>query len=121
MSDFDFYDPTDDQAASQDWLQTSNDLWNLQIPLHEVGDELWLNGDSYNANQMYWAEELAQTAGQDAYDQSWEAYYGPINAEGYTALDASMGYTSTDTSFIEPASSAGSMSMISDYDATSTL
>ena len=52
---------------------------------------------------------------------SWEAYYGPVNSEGYTAYDASMGYTSTDTSFIEPASSAGSMSMISDNSAESYL
>lgn len=120
MSDFN-YDPSADHAASQDWLNTSHDLWNLQIPLHQAGDEFWLEGDYYNANQMYWAEELAETAGQHAYDQSWESFYGPVNAEGYTAYDASHGYTSMDTSFIEPATSAGSMSMISDYNATSTL
>ncbi|MDP2289863.1 MAG: hypothetical protein Q8M22_01655 [Actinomycetota bacterium] len=121
MSDFDFYDPTADQAASDEWQHISNDLWNLQIPFHQMGDEAWQASDYETMHNMYWAEELAETAGQEAYDQSWEAYYGPINAEGYTALDASMGYTSTDTSFIEPASSAGSMSMISDYSATSTL
>ncbi len=58
---------------------------------------------------------------QQLEDLSWQAWYGPVNADGYTAMDVSHGYSATDTSFIEPASSAGSCSMISDQSGESYL
>jgi hypothetical protein len=86
-----------------------------------MADQAWINGeyDNYHAFQQY--SESSEWYSQQMEDAAWDAWYGPVNSEGYTAYDASMGYTSTDTSFIEPASSAGSMSMISDYNASSTL
>ena len=62
----------------------------------------------FNAYDPTAASDLA-SQWQDASQSLWSAY------------DASMGYTSTDTSFIEPATSASSMSMISDNSAESSL
>ena len=134
MTDFNAYDPTAASDLASQWQDASQSLWSTSITFDQIGDQEWLHGDPTVANDFYNYSEQTEWLSQQAYDASWEAYYGPVNAEGYTAYDASMGYTSTDTSFmrarnalptgtgfIEPASSAGSMSMISDNSAESYL
>lgn len=121
MTDFNAYDPTAASDLASQWQDASQSLWSTSITFDQIGDQEWLHGDPTVANDFYNYSEQTEWLSQQAYDASWEAYYGPVNAEGYTAYDAPMGYTSTDTSFIEPASSAGSMSMISDNSAESYL
>jgi hypothetical protein len=117
MSDFG-WEYTD---QSNDWMQVSEGLWGLSDTVSDLGDQLWLQDQTYDALLDYQTSEQLEWLSNEAYDVSWEAYYGPVNSEGYTAYDAAQGYTTSDTSLIEPASSAGSMSMISDYNASSTL
>lgn len=109
-----------DEASSQ--LQDfSNGEWTNSIDYTNAANQAWVNGDT-DISQMY--QDMANNAewnSNEAYQAAWDAYNGPINAEGYSAHDASLGYTSQDTSFIEPASSAGASSMISDNDASSVL
>ena len=109
-----------DEASSQ--LQDySNGEWTNSIDFTNAANEAWVNGET-DISHMY--QEMADNAewnSNAAYQASWDAYNGPINAEGYTAHDASLGYTTQDTSFIEPASSAGASSMISDNDGGSVL
>lgn len=120
MSDFD-YNPLEAQAQSWETQSLADTLWATQQPLHDLGDQFWQASDFENMNKMYDLEEMVQDFSTEAYEQSWAEWYGPVNSEGYTAYDASIGYTSTDTSFIEPASSAGSMSMISDNNTSAEL
>ena len=123
MTDFNNFDSYDTSWTdlSNSYYDTSIQAWDTSIDLSQVADSYWVDGNYDMYHQFYDMAEAAEWASNELYDASWDAFYGPINSEGYTAYDASMGYTSTDTSFIEPASAAGSMSMISDYNATSTL
>ena len=120
MSDFtyDFNYDLNYPDSSTDWGQTSTDLWSTSITMSQIGDEFWVNGETQIALQFYDFNEILEDYSIEAYQQSWDAYYGPVNAEGYTAYHASVGYSATDTSFIEPSTSAGSMSMISDNSAS---
>ena len=108
-------------AESYDWQHASDDLWAMQTPFQELADEAWAASDYETMHEalqaMYTVEDLSEAA----YDYSWDVWEGPVNAEGYTAMQAAEGYSSMDTSFIEPASAAGSCSMISDYTAESSL
>lgn len=115
-------------ADGLDWGQASNDL--LDMSQTAAGNSGWLQVEAYEAwNQGNIEEyhELWQMScdqgdmSQQLEDLSWQAWYGPVNADGYTAMDVSHGYSATDTSFIEPASSAGSCSMISDQSGESFL
>ena len=115
------YDTYDYQAESYEWQAMSDEVWALQTPLQEVVDAAWAASDYETMHAAYQAMYAAEDLGNELYDYSWDVYNGPINAEGYTMHDASMGYTTMDTSFIEPASAAGSCSMISDYSAESSL
>lgn len=115
MSDSYTWDPITAAQDSQPWELASDQLWDFSIDLDRMGDHHWINADYDIANNLYYVSDMTEWLSAESYEQAWEAWNGPINAEGYTAHDAAMGYTSMDTSFIEPASSAGSMSMISDY------
>ena len=115
------YGEYDNVGISGLFEDLSNDMWTQSIDEFQTGDDFWLAGHTDLANELYVASENSEWLSTEAYEASWEAYYGPVNSEGYTAYDASMGYTSTDTSFIEPATSASSMSMISDNSASSWL
>ena len=86
-----------------------------------MGEQHANNADSAAAIRLYYTSDPTEWASVESYEAAWAAWNGPINPEGYTAHDASLGYTSMDTSFIEPASSAGSMSMIADYTGDSSL
>lgn len=121
MSDFSDYDPTAANEMANEWQGASNGLWDTSITLDQVATELWLDGNTTAAMEFSQLSDRVELYSHEAYEASWDAYYGPVNSEGYTAHDAALGYTSTDTSFIEPASSAGSMSMISDYTGDSSL
>jgi hypothetical protein len=121
MTDFNEWDQISADQNSQPWEIASTDLWDSSIGLDRLGDELWIDGNVELANQFYDLSDQTEMYSAEAYQAAWDAWNGPINAEGYTAHDAAMGYTSTDTSFIEPASSAGSMSMIADYSGDSSL
>ena len=121
MSDFSDYDPTAANELANQWQDASNGLWDTSITFDQIATQEWLNGETGAALDYSNLSDQFELYSHQAYEASWEAFYGPVNSEGYTAYDASMGYTSTDTSFIEPASSAGSMSMISDNNATSWL
>jgi len=99
----------------------SNDSWTESIDDSHLADQAWLNGQTELSAEFTQAAENAEWSSNELYQASWDAWYGPINADGYTAYDASIGYSATDTSFIEPASSAGSCSMISDNSASSFL
>ena len=123
MTDFNSFD-----TDASSWTDASNGIfdlslqqWDVSMDLSQVADDYWVEGNYDMYHQYYDMAENAEWSSNQLYDASWDAFYGPINSEGYTAYDASVGYTSTDTSFIEPASAAGSTSMISDYNATSTL
>jgi len=116
MSDFNSY-----TADSYEQMYTSFDLMNASTGLTDIGHQFWLQGDPYAALQFQQNADMAEAYSFEVYQSSWETYYGPVNAEGYTAYDASQGYTTSDTSFIEPATSAGSTSMISDYSGASNL
>lgn len=123
MTDFNSFDP-----YATGWSDISNGVydlslqqWDMSIDFSHYADQAWIQGDTDSYHEWHNMAETAEWYSNELYEASWDAFYGPVNSEGYTAYDASMGYTSTDTSFIEPASAAGSMSMISDYDATSTL
>jgi len=115
------YDPSFDHAQGWEWQATSDQLWDTSIDFRHEGDEAWINGDTGLANELYQYQYQFEEFTQEAYQQAWDAWNGPINAEGYTMHDASLGYTSTDTSFIEPASAAGSCSMITDQSLESSL
>ncbi len=106
---------------SYEWQQTGDQLWALQTPLQEIADQAWAAQDYETMHEAMQAMYTAGDLSEMAYDHSWDVWNGPLNAEGYTMHDAAMGYTTTDTSFIEPASAAGSCSMISDYTAESSL
>jgi hypothetical protein len=123
FSDFDDYsnDYNDYSQASNDLMNGSNDMWGASIDLQNLSSELWVQDDSYNSLIAQQMSDNAEYLSYQLEDASWAAYNGPVNAEGYTAHDAALGYTTQDTSFIEPASSAGSTSMISDYTGTSNL
>lgn len=121
MSDFSDYDPTAANELANQWQEASNSLWDTSIGLDQIATQEWLNGETGAALEYSDLSDQAELYSHEAYEASWDAFYGPVNSEGYTAYDASMGYTSTDTSFIEPASSAGSMSMITDYTGDSSL
>ncbi len=111
-----------------DWGQASNDL--LDMSTTAAGNSGWLQLEAYeawNQGNIEGYHDLWQMScdqgdmSQQLEDLSWQAWYGPVNADGYTAMDVSQGYSATDTSFIEPAASAGSMSMISDQSGESFL
>ena len=128
MTDFSSFDASygagdlaDWQHASYEWQAESDQLWALTTPLQEAVDDAWMASDYESMHNAYEAMYAAEDLSTEMYQQSWDVWNGPINAEGYTMHDASLGYTSMDTSFIEPASSAGSCSMISDYTAESSL
>lgn len=108
-------------AESYDWQHASDDLWAMQTPFQELADEAWAASDYEAMHEALQAMYTVEDLSQEAYDYSWEVWEGPVNAEGYTAMQAAEGYSSMDTSFIEPASAAGSCSMISDYSAESSL
>ena len=119
MSDYSYdYNLPD---SSSDWGQSSTDLWSTSITMSNIGDEFWNSGETQIALQFYDFNEMLEDFSIEAYQQSWDAYYGPVNADGYNQFEASVGYSATDTSFIEPASSAGSVSMISDNSASDYL
>lgn len=121
MTDFNDWDQISADQASQPWEIVSNDMWGASIGLDRMGDQEWIDGNTEAANDLYYYSDQAEWLSHEAYEAAWNAWNGPINAEGYTAHDAAMGYTSMDTSFIEPASSAGSMSMIADYTGDGSL
>lgn len=127
MTDFDSsYDTgygydTSYTDLSNAYSDVSFDAWNASVDFTQYSTEAWYQGDTEASLAWQTMANDAEWYSNEAWSASWDAWYGPVNSEGYTAYDASMGYTSTDTSFIEPASSAGSTSMISDYDATSVL
>lgn len=121
MTDFYEWDPMTADQNSQPWEEASTGLWGTSIGLDQAGDQEWINGNTDVANDLYYMSDQAEYNSLQAYEAAWEAWNGPINAEGYSAHDASLGYTSTDTSFIEPPSAAGSMSMIQDYTGDSSL
>ena len=53
-------------------------------------------GDDFHtalANEFYAASENRARLSNETYEASWDACYGPVNSEGYTAYDASVGYT----------------------------
>lgn len=108
-------------AESYDWQHASDDLWAMQTPFQELADEAWAASDYEAMHEALQAMYTVDDLSQEAYDYSWEVWEGPVNTEGYTAMQAAEGYSSMDTSFIEPASAAGSCSMISDYSAESSL
>jgi hypothetical protein len=62
--------------------------------------------------QAYWASDGQNHAVADD-PSEWDPAYGPQIDSYYTPYQSSIGYSSYDTSFIEPASAAGSCSMIS--------
>ncbi len=106
---------------SGSYYDASMETWGASIDFSHMADQAWINGDT----DEYWTwQDLSNASEQlshDLYQASWDAYYGPVNADGYTAMDVAQGYSAYDTSFIEPASWAGSTSMISDNSATSFL
>ena len=122
MSDFSPFDPYPEhmRASDQMW-EASDDAWSASIALGDVSGQLWNADETYAAVEMYQLAENQEFWASQLESASWQAYDGPVNAEGYTAYDASMGYTTRDTSLIEPSTSAASMSMISDDNASSTL
>ena len=105
----------------EEWADASNQLLDASQDAWHTGDEYWLANSPELANDFYYASASLEELSTEAYANAWEAYNGPINAEGYTAHDASLGYTTSDTSLIEPASAASSASLISTNDATSVL
>jgi len=105
----------------EEWQDLSNQLWSASDGVSDVGDDLWQADQTYEALTYYQASEALESLSAEAYENAWEAYMGPVNAEGYTAYDASHGYTTSDTSLIEPASAAGSASLISDNSGASNL
>ncbi len=114
-----FYDPySSSYDQSYELYDVSNGLWDASIGLTDVSHSFWLMDETYTALEFQQLADTAEYLSNEAYQASWDAWYGPVNSEGYTALDASHGYTTQDTSLIEPASSAGSMSMISDNTAS---
>ncbi len=117
MSDYGY-----DYSYSTDLSNLSNDYWGQSLDLQTWANDVWADqgySDLYYAIDNY--SDASATYSNDLYQASWDAWYGPVNTEGYTAYDASIGYTTTDTSYIEPASYASTTSLISDYDTTSTL
>lgn len=120
MTDFND-DPSADQADGWAWQGASEQLWNTSIDFSHMGDQAWLDGDYVAAHDFYQDVYQFEDFSNASYQEAWDAWNGPVNAEGYSMHDASLGYTSTDTSFIEPASAASSGSMISDYTAQSSL
>ncbi|MFN8021088.1 MAG: hypothetical protein U0Q03_06110 [Acidimicrobiales bacterium] len=119
------YDTGYDATA---WTDLSNGLsdaswseWDASIDYTTMANDAWASGQMDLYHLYTDAATTAEANSWDLYDASWDAWYGPVNAEGYTAYDASMGYSAYDTSFIEPASAADNTSLISDYDATSVL
>lgn len=121
MTDYNTWDSITAAQESQPWDLASENLWDASIQLDQMADQYWIEGDYDAANNLYYYSDQSEWLSVQSYEAAWEAWNGPINAEGYSAHDASMGYTSMDTSFIEPASSAGSMSMIADYSGDSSL
>ncbi len=123
MTDFNSYDDyaSDYTDLSNGFADLSFQQWDTSIDFTNYSNEAWYNGDTQASMDWQVLADQAEWNSNQLWDASWDAWYGPVNGEGYTAYDASIGYTSTDTSFIEPASSASSTSMISDYDATSVL
>ncbi len=111
----------DYMQESNDWMQVSNQAWDASFAVTDYADQLWYADDTYEAMVQYQNADTLEWASNQAYANSWEAYYGPVNAEGYTAYDASQGYTTSDTSLIEPATSASSTSLISDNSGSSNL
>ena len=127
MSDWTGYDDYGYDASSwtdysNDLSDVSNDMWGQSIDLESWANDVWVDQGS---SELYWdLHQYSLDAAEysnDLYQASWDAWYGPVNADGYTAMDVSEGYSAYDTSFIEPASWADNSSMISDYDATSIL
>ena len=123
MTDFNSYDDYASEYTdlSNGYADLSFQQWDMSIDFTNYSSEAWIAGDTQGSMDWQALADQAEWNSNQLYEASWDAWYGPVNSEGYTAYDASIGYTSTDTSFIEPASSAGSTSMISDYDATSVL
>lgn len=114
------YDPSEDLALSNSLADASWGLWDASIGFQQASIDAW-QLDPYTALEYQQMSDAMEWSSHELYQASWDAWYGPVNSEGYTAYDAGMGYTTQDTSLIEPASSAGSMSLISDDDATSWL
>lgn len=106
---------------SNSYYDASMDAWGASIDFSHMADQAWIDGDMGDYWTWHDVSTAAEQLSNDLYDASWAAYYGPVNADGYTAMDVAQGYSAYDTSFIEPASWAGSASMISDSNATSIL
>lgn len=73
-----------------------------------------------DVNSLYDQQQTQATWASDGIDRSvaddpseWDPAYGPQVDSYYTPYQSSIGYSSYDTSFIEPANASGSMSMIS--------
>ena len=110
------------------YSQVSSDLQDLSLVaadnsswLQQEAYDAWNAGDTDGYHDLWQASCSEGEMSQQLEDLSWQAWYGPVNADGYTAMDVSQGYSATDTSFIEPASSAGSCSMISTQSGESFL
>ncbi|MGD9792137.1 MAG: hypothetical protein AB7V43_01545 [Acidimicrobiia bacterium] len=109
------------QDLSNQIYQVSNGFFEISNDFSHMADQAWIAGDYDGYHQFYDASVNADWYSNQLEAASWDAWYGPVNSEGYTAMDASAGYTSMDTSFIEPASYASSTSLISDNDTSSYL
>lgn len=84
----------------------------------------WSQNFAYDQNEalggLYDQQQTQATWASDGIDRSvaddpseWDPAYGPQVDSYYTPYQSSIGYSSYDTSFIEPANASSSMSMIS--------
>lgn len=129
-------------AAS--WMSCSNDLasqgfemWTQAGDLEHLANEVWqIEGYSdtyFDVHNASLDSEALSNAFYQSSDDYWYGSYGLDSSAAagadysvsagydYTASDVSAGYSSFDTSFVEPASWADNSSMIADNDPTSFL
>lgn len=113
---FDFTD-TDIGAIHDQWSQDFG--YQQQQAWGDMGNQPGGFGGygglhDQQSTQANWANDGIDRSITDD-PSEWDPAYGPQTDSYYTPYQSSIGYSSYDSSFIEPPSSAGSSSMISSY------
>ncbi len=123
------YDASSWMSYSNDLASNGFEMWTQAGDLEHMANEVWqVEGYSDSYFDLHNASLGSEALSDSFYQASNDYWYGSYGLDSsastdlsYTASDISAGYSSFDTSYVEPASWADNSSMISDTDSTSFL
>jgi hypothetical protein len=116
MSDYYYDDGYSSTDYSYDLADASSSAYTASLDLYEAGDEAWYAGNTELAGEYYSASYEYDGYSDQLYAESWDAWYASDDAgyydTGYSSYESAAGYSTTDSSLIEPASAADDYSLI---------